>query len=887
MKQLYRAIRRTFKQRLLIAYVIVCALMIGILWGGNIGAVVYPIMEISLKKETFVSWIDKQIEANQKLLAETQAAENSVAPLDSTPQAAHSQTFLQRKDAWLRWARPILLRCTPSDPFMTVVFLMAIILVGTIIKIFFIIMQNILAARIAQNASMEIRNEFFDKILNYEVVYFSREGISDTMSRFTNDMAILTGGLGILYGKVLREPLKMIACLGLAAYISWQLLFVTLLLVPLAAVSIRWLAKSIKRAVRRSMEEMARLYGRLEETFRSIRIVKAFTQENWEREKFQKTNRTYRDRAVKIAKYDALANPMTELFGILMICVAILVGAYLVMGDRTSIFGVPMLSQPLDTGMLVLFFALLAGAADPARKLSDIFTQFQSAAAAADRIYALIDREVPLQDPDAPKPLPSHQKSLRFDHVSFSYGDDRQILQDVSLEIPFGQCVAILGPSGCGKSTLLNLIPRFADPNGGQFLVDDQAVQEVTMQDLRRQIGLVTQDPVLFDDTVLANILYGCPSATREEAIEAAKKAFAHDFILNELSDGYETIVGPGGGQLSGGQRQRIALARAILRDPKIFLLDEATSQIDVGSEKMIHQALAEFKAGRTTIMVTHRLSAVSLADRIVLMEEGKITAQGKSSWKAARRMRNCINKNVMLQKKVQEKVAALRERMDAAAQRSSHPPGDIQLVAVSKYAQIGDGMIEALAAAECFELGEARPQLLQQKAEWYSVRQTNAALPLRWHLIGSLQRNKIRKILPHVYLIHSVDSLELAREISRIAVEMPDISSVRCLLEIDVSGDANKHGFSETEILAAVDFLGTLPKLHVEGLMCMSGLSAKTTEIHRQFASLRELREKLHEKGLPKNMPLNELSMGMSDDFEIAIEEGATMIRVGSLLYP
>jgi ATP-binding cassette subfamily B protein/subfamily B ATP-binding cassette protein MsbA len=299
------------------------------------------------------------------------------------------------------------------------------------------------------------------------------------------------------------------------------------------------------------------------------------------------------------------------------------------MERHTAIFGIPMMSEPMDLPALFLFFSLLAGAADPARKLSDIFTAFQSAAAAADRIYAKIDREVPIKEPEHPAVLPIHQKSLRFENVSFSYETERPVLKNVSLEIQFGECVAVLGPSGCGKSTLLNLIPRFYNPASGRVLLDGISIDQVQMSALRQQIGLVTQEPVLFNDTVLNNILYGNPAASREECIAAAKQAFAHEFIENELSDGYETIVGPAGGQLSGGQRQRLALARAILRNPPVFLLDEATSQIDINSEKMIHEALAAFKQGRTTVMITHRLSALPLADRIVMMDEGKIIAAG------------------------------------------------------------------------------------------------------------------------------------------------------------------------------------------------------------------------------------------------------------------
>jgi ABC-type multidrug transport system fused ATPase/permease subunit len=261
--------------------------------------------------------------------------------------------------------------------------------------------------------------------------------------------------------------------------------------------------------------------------------------------------------------------------------------------------------------------------------LSDIFTQFQSAAAAADRVYEIIDRKVPITDPPEPVPMPKHSHSIRFDDVSFEYEANRPVLKNISLEIPFGECLAVLGASGCGKSTLINLLSRFADVKSGAVLIDGLPVTAVKLRELLGQIGLVTQEPILFNETVLENIRYGRAEATRDEVIEAAKQAFAHTFIEQELPRGYETVVGPGGGNLSGGQRQRIALARAFIRNPTILLLDEATSQIDIQSERMIHQALETFKRGRTVIIVTHRLSALPLADRVVLMNEGRIVAAG------------------------------------------------------------------------------------------------------------------------------------------------------------------------------------------------------------------------------------------------------------------
>ena len=595
--------------------------MVGILWGGSIGAVTYPVVEVCFKKGTFTGWLDANIESSENRMKELEAVPNP-----DYRAIADMKLWLER----YRWARPLTERYTPTDPFWTMIFIMSVGLVCTLLKNGFQYAHTFLSAVIAQYGAVEIRENFFQKVLDYEVNHFTREGIADTMSRFTNDMRTLADGLEIVYGKIIREPLKLVACLIGAAIISWQLLLLTLLVVPLAALSIRWLARSIKRVVERGMEEMAVMYARLEETFRSMRVVKAFTQESFEQEKFRQTNHAYCRKAVKIAKYASLTNPLTELCGILMVCIALLAGGYLVMGERTTLLGIPMSTAPLSVASLITFFVLLAGAADPARKLSDIFTAFQSAAAAADRIYVLIDREVPIRDVDNPKRLTKHEKSIRFDNVCFEYCPTKPVLKGISLDITFGECLAILGPSGCGKSTLLHLIPRFADPTGGCILIDDLPIAEIRMRDIRQQIGLVTQEPVLFNDTVLNNILYGSRSAAPEQAVEAAKKAFAHDFIENELADGYATVVGPGGGQLSGGQRQRIALARAILREPSIFLLDEATSQIDLNSEKMIHDALETFKQGRTTIMVTHRPSAASLADRIIVMENGEIAAVGR-----------------------------------------------------------------------------------------------------------------------------------------------------------------------------------------------------------------------------------------------------------------
>jgi len=293
------------------------------------------------------------------------------------------------------------------------------------------------------------------------------------------------------------------------------------------------------------------------------------------------------------------------------------------------VLGIRMSSRPLSLGSLMLFYGLLAGIADPARKLSSIFTGLQRASAAADRIYERLDRQPKVVDAKHPVTLPRHQKELSFHRVAFGYRPDQPVLKDINLRIPFGQSIALVGHNGCGKSTLASLILRFYDPTSGTVRLDGVSLRDLRQRQLRSQIALVSQETVLFDDTIFNNIRYGSPWATREDVIEAAKQAHAHRFIETELPDGYDTQVGTMGGRLSGGQRQRIALARAILRDPAILILDEATSQIDLESEQAIQTVLEKFMCGRTTVIITHRTSVLSLADQVALMDSGSIVDIG------------------------------------------------------------------------------------------------------------------------------------------------------------------------------------------------------------------------------------------------------------------
>ena len=644
MGNLFRAIRKTFKYKWSIAFAMFCALVIGTLWGGNL-TVILPFVELTFKGGNLHDWVDRNRET---LIEEKNRLENEILELKKNVPEGQEPTGSTKKDvdslrtqldgfyginaqlAWLDWATPFVKRWTPTDPFWTIGLLAATVLLISVTKCVFTIFHTIVVAKVTGLSIMELRNDLYRKVLTHDPKTYTKSGIADAMSRLTTDVNSLSNGLNLLYGKMVREPIKMIACIVLAACISWQLLLLTLVFVPIAAIMINWVAKSIKRTVRKSLEQGVLLFARIEESLRSIRIVRSFNAERFEFAKFRQTNKTSFKLGIKVAKYGALTNPITEVMGMVIICFAILAGAHVILHAPDRLLGIPMSAQPLSLAALLTFFAALAGAADPARKLSDIFQQFQAATAAADRVYELIDRKPTICNTEQPQRLKKHEKQIEFDHVSFEYEPGRQILKDVSLTIPFGETIAIVGPSGCGKSTLMGLLSRFIDPVSGAVRIDGISVTEIKMNDLYRITGLVSQDPILFNDTIYDNIRYGTFFASAEEIIEAARKANAHDFIINELENGYETVVGPGGSLLSGGQRQRIAMARAILHDPGIFLLDEATSQVDMQSEKMIHDSLMHFIGKRTTVIVTHRLGALQLADRIIVMKDGKIECEGK-----------------------------------------------------------------------------------------------------------------------------------------------------------------------------------------------------------------------------------------------------------------
>ncbi len=643
MRNFSRTLRLGLRYRWTLAGAMICSLLVALMWGGNIGAI-YPIVEVVFKGDSLHEWVDEKIDSSQsqlrQLATDVKRLESQAAPSDrSDPEQSKADLNLAlarsqyetEQSALARYEqlRPYIKAYAPNGPFQTLVLVIGLLVLGTLIKDLFLVASTILVERVAQMAAFDLRKAFYRRTLQMDLTAFGESSNSDLISRFTSNLSAVTMGVQIFYGRAVREPLKMIVCLVAAAWICWRLLVFSLIVAPVALWLISRLARSLRRASRRAMEEMSQLYGVLTETFVGIKIVKAFTMERYERRRFHETSKQFYRKAMKIARYNALVRPVTELAGVGMISMAVLAGAYLVLNQQTHLLGIRMSYTVLSEAELLLFYAMLAGVSDPARKLADAFGHLQRATAAADRVYEMYDRQPSVADPQVAVSMPRHRKSITLTDVYFSYQSEQPVLRGIDLTIPFGETLAIVGPNGCGKSTLAHLILRFYDPVSGSVKIDGVDLRDVRRRDLRRQMGLVTQEPMLFDDTVLHNIRYGTPQSTREQAVEAAQAAHADRFITERLERGYDTPVGAGGNRLSGGQRQRIALARAILRDPSVLILDEATSQIDLESEQLIQRVLGEFIKDRTTIIITHRMGTLALADRILVMELGRIKDLG------------------------------------------------------------------------------------------------------------------------------------------------------------------------------------------------------------------------------------------------------------------
>jgi len=502
-------------------------------------------------------------------------------------------------------------------PAMTVVIIGLVLM--TILRCVARFNQAYLAEKITTIANAQLREDVFRHVMYMPVGFFSSRGTSDTTSRILGDVTMSGRGIKILFGKTLREPMIGIGALISAFFISWKLTLIFMGSAPLVIGVIAVLGKKMKKATKKSLISSAQMLGRIQQAIGALRVIKVYNRQQWEISEYEKTNRVLLKYHLKMSKIDAMTSPMMDALGMIAGGAVILLGAFWVM-------------KQYDGMQASSFFTLLAGlgiAAESVRKISDVWNTVQQANAAAERVFAVIDEPCEKEAPDAfvIKPL---ARQIEFRNIVFTYpGAAQPALKGVDLTVPAGQTVAVVGSNGSGKTTLVNLLPRFYDPDSGQILIDGQDIHKATLASLRDQISMVTQSTVTFHDTIANNIAYSKPDATMDEIVDAAKKAYAHEFIAT-LPDGYQTLIGEQNSGFSGGQLQRIVIARAILKNPKILIFDEAMSQIDADSEAKIHKALSELMKGRTCFLIAHRFSTVISADRIVVIDDGRLIAQGR-----------------------------------------------------------------------------------------------------------------------------------------------------------------------------------------------------------------------------------------------------------------
>ena len=644
-----RALKEAFKSWPLLIASFLCSAGVASLWGANIAAL-FPIIEVTLNGDSLQEWNTRRLEgANTRIESSraeikrlTQQLESPESTDDLKIQARTSidaLTLSMRGDEVVVYAShnltPWLDRFIPTDPFQTILLVTGFVVVSTFLKHIFMLASALIVSWVAMNISRNIRLSVFNKALELDRSQFMQRGASGFMAQVTGTSDMLAGGLTSVFGGAVTEPLKIFACLAGAWCISWQLTLACLTMAPVVGFLMVWLNRRIRGVSQRILDRAMGFHHVLFESLGNILTVQAYTMEKFEKERFRTCTKNMMRTGMWHTFYYTLANPITEILGIGMVATSIVVGAWLVINHETQIFVITMTDRPMTVPGIMVFFGMLIGASDPVRKLSGVFTGINTGIVGAQALYPLLDTPSRLTESPNPKSLPSPHREIRLRNVSFSYDGIDTVLRDVDLVINFGERVAIVGPNGGGKSTLVNLICRFYDPTKGAVLLDGVLLTDLSLYDLRRRIAIVTQQTELFNETILHNIRYGRWDATVLEIEAAAQKAHAHEFIT-EFPDGYNTMVGPNGYRLSGGQRQRIALARAFLRDAEILVLDEATSQIDVESERLIHDALAMYVANRTVIMITHRASTLALADTIVNIDHGIVTKKAVNERSAA-----------------------------------------------------------------------------------------------------------------------------------------------------------------------------------------------------------------------------------------------------------
>lgn len=498
------------------------------------------------------------------------------------------------------------------------IFICVIIFVMTVFKNLFRYLAMFFIAPIRNGVVRDLRNKMYKKAMDLPLSYYSEEKKGDLMSRMTSDVQEIEWSIMQTLEMIFREPLTVVILFSLMLLISAKLTLYIIILLPIAALFIVLLGKSLKNASRKSKETLGGLISVIEETLGSLKVIKAFSAMKPMQKKFEDINQAYYKQSVSVYRKTDLSSPLTEtvVTGILMF-ILFLGGSMVFNGE-------------LRPELFMTYFILASQLIPPIKQLTTSYSNIQKGVASEERIDKILLADNVIVDKPNAKEISDFTKEIEYKDLSFAYhkGDDGYVLRNINLKIEKGKTVALVGQSGSGKTTLADMLPRFYESDKGALLIDGIDIKDLKTESVRKHIGVVTQESVLFNDTVKNNIIFGMQNVTANEVIEAAKIANAHEFIM-QLPNGYDTIIGDRGGKLSGGQRQRLSIARAILKNPAILILDEATSALDTESEKLVQEALTNLMKNRTSVVIAHRLSTIANADEIIVMNKGEIIERG------------------------------------------------------------------------------------------------------------------------------------------------------------------------------------------------------------------------------------------------------------------
>lgn len=474
-------------------------------------------------------------------------------------------------------------------------------------------------APIRNGVVRDMRNKIFNKSLELPLAYYSEERKGDIMSRMTVDVQEIEWSIMQSLEMIFREPLNIVFFLIMMVFMNPMLTLIAFILLPVSGATIGLIGRSLRRSSAKGKAKMGILLSIMEETLGGLRIIKGFNAEKIIGEKFRNENQQYTDISIRMYRKGDMASPLSEFMGVSVLVIILYVGGKMVISDYS-----------MDGEVFITYLALFAQLLAPAKAFTTAYTSVQKGLASSERIDKVLNADVTIKDVSNPKSITKFEKEIEYKNVSFAYreGEVGWVLNDINLKIEKGKTIALVGQSGSGKTTLADMLPRFYDTTQGEILIDGVSIKDAKIADVRALMGIVTQESILFNDTVYNNIAFGIENVTEAQVIEAAKIANAHEFI-SKMPQGYQTNIGDRGSKMSGGQRQRMSIARAVLKNPPILILDEATSALDTESERLVQDALSNLMKNRTSVVIAHRLSTIQHADEIIVMQKGVIIERG------------------------------------------------------------------------------------------------------------------------------------------------------------------------------------------------------------------------------------------------------------------